>query len=50
MPSTWLWDEKGKLRVLHLGRNNPMHQCRLGADLLESSSVERDWEYWGMTR
>ncbi|PKU46856.1 hypothetical protein llap_2829 [Limosa lapponica baueri] len=29
-------------RVLHLGRNNPMHQYRLRADLLESSSVERD--------
>jgi len=33
---------KGKRRLLHLGRNNPMHQYRLGADLLESSSVERD--------
>jgi len=33
-------NDKG--RVLHLGRNNPMHQYRLGADLLESSSVERD--------
>jgi len=25
-----------------LGRNNPMHQYRLGADLMESSSVERE--------
>jgi len=33
---------KGKCRVVHLGRNNPMHQYRLGVDLLESSSVERD--------
>jgi len=33
---------KGKCRALHLGRNNPMHQYRLGADLLQSSSVERD--------
>ena len=33
---------KGKCRVLPLGRNNPMHQYRLGVDLLESSSVDRD--------
>jgi len=33
---------KCKCRVLHLGRNNPMHQYRFGVDLLESSSVERD--------
>jgi len=33
---------KGKCRVLHLGRNNPMYQYRLSVDLLESSRVERD--------
>ena len=33
---------KSKCRALHLGRNNPMPQYRLGADLLESSSVEKD--------
>jgi len=33
---------KGKCRVLHLGRNNLMHQYRIRADLLESNSVERD--------
>ncbi|GAB0175617.1 mitochondrial enolase superfamily member 1 [Grus japonensis] len=33
---------KGKCRVLHLGRNNPMHQYRLGVDLLGRSSAEKD--------
>jgi len=31
---------KGKCRVLHLGRNNAMHQYRLEMDLLERSSVK----------
>ncbi|GAB0179533.1 hypothetical protein GRJ2_000418600 [Grus japonensis] len=33
---------KGKCRVLHLGRNNPMYQYRLRIDLLGSSSAEKD--------
>ena len=33
---------KRKCRLLHLGRNNHMHQYRLGSDLLESSFAERD--------
>jgi len=33
---------KGKCSVLHLGRNNPIHQYRLGANLLESRCAERD--------
>ncbi|GAB0188313.1 hypothetical protein GRJ2_001296600 [Grus japonensis] len=33
---------KGKCRVLHLGRNNPKHHYRLEVDLLGSSSAEKD--------
>ncbi|GAB0208770.1 mitochondrial enolase superfamily member 1 [Grus japonensis] len=33
---------KGKHRVLHLGKNNPKHQYRLGVDLLGSSAAEKD--------
>ncbi|KAK4829403.1 hypothetical protein QYF61_003884 [Mycteria americana] len=31
---------KGKCKVLHLGKNNPMHQYMLGASQLESSLAE----------
>ena len=33
---------KSKCKVLHLGRNNPLHKYMLGADLLESGSLEKD--------
>lgn len=34
---------QGKWKVLHLGRDNPMQQYRLGSDLLlESNSKEKD--------
>ena len=33
---------KGECKVLHLGRNNRMHQYRLEADLKERSSFETD--------
>lgn len=33
---------KGKCRVLHLRRNNPVHWYRLGVDLLEGSFAKRD--------
>ena len=40
---------KGQYRLLHLGRNNAMHEYRLGADLLESSSLAKAWECWWTT-
>ncbi|KAJ7405861.1 rna-directed dna polymerase from mobile element jockey-like [Willisornis vidua] len=32
--------QQRQMQVLYLGRNNPRHWCKLGADLLESSSEE----------
>ena len=32
---------KGKCKVLHLGRNNPMNQNTLGIDQMKSSFVEK---------
>ncbi|KAJ7404092.1 hypothetical protein WISP_147329 [Willisornis vidua] len=33
---------KDKCRVLHLGKNNPKYQYRLGANLLDNSPAEKD--------
>ena len=33
---------RGKCRVLHLGRNKPKYQHRLQTDLRKSSSAEKD--------
>ena len=41
---------KGTWKVMHLGRNNTVHQYRLGAELLECSSVERDLDMLGDDR
>lgn len=34
----------GKWEVLYLKKNNPMHQYTLGADWLESSVSEKEWQ------
>lgn len=34
---------KLKCKVLHLGWNSPMHQERLGSNLVESSPAEEDF-------
>jgi len=41
---------KGKCRVLYLGRNNPMYQYKIRGDLLETSSAERDMGVLGDDR
>jgi len=40
---------KSKCGVLNLRRNNPVHQYRLGMDLLESSSGGGTWVCWWTT-
>jgi len=37
---------KGKCKVLHLRRNNPMHEYTLRADWLESSLAEGLESWW----
>ncbi|KAF4788852.1 hypothetical protein TURU_156663 [Turdus rufiventris] len=37
-----MWFNKGKCRVLHLGKNNLKFECGLEANPLESSSMEKD--------
>ncbi|GAB0181934.1 hypothetical protein GRJ2_000658700 [Grus japonensis] len=33
---------KAKCKVLHVGRHNPKHNCRLGGEWIENSPEEKD--------
>ena len=41
--------ENRKGKVLHLGKNDPKHQYRLGADGLESTFAKKDLRFWMST-
>jgi len=41
--------QQGKVQGPAPGEEQPQAPVQVGAELLESSSAERDWECWGTT-
>ena len=41
---------KSKGKVLHVGRNNPTHQYRLGLNYWKAALLTRTWECWWAAR